>query len=121
MLETTFYTEPDLNDSYPMSSLIRAFKYKERGNFGDGSYIACVFAILNQFLRRGFDSYDDFKDQLAAVDLAMLNENEGNTAWALYNTCVIHNLVKDPTRHNDSATEDQDIGIFEDLFGDDNE
>ena len=101
LLETTFYTKPEVESSFPMSSMIRAFKYKERGNFGDGSYIAAVFAILNQFLNRGFANYKDFKDQLAAVDLAMLDEFEGNVAWELYQTCVDKGLVKDPDAHED--------------------
>jgi len=93
--ETTFYTEPELEDSYPLSSLIRIFKYQERGTFGDGSYTLAVLKILNQILKRGYKTYDDFKDQLSAVDLMVLSKDESDAAWNLYQTCAGLNLVKE--------------------------
>ena len=96
MLETTFYTKPDLKGSYPLSSLIRCFKYKERGDFGDRSYIVSVLDILNQIISRGYKNYDDFKDQMEAVDLQLLEEDESNSAWKLYGTLVNSNLVNEP-------------------------
>lgn len=95
LYETTFYTEPELEDSYPLSSLIRVFKYQERGTFGDGTYTLAVLKILNQILRRGYKTYDDFKDQLSAVDLMVLNKDESDAAWKLYQTCASLNLVKE--------------------------
>lgn len=95
LLETTFYTEPKLEDSYPLSSLIRVFKYQERGTFGDRTYTLAVLKILNQILKRGYKTYDDFKDQLSAVDLMVLNKDESDAAWRLYQTCVGLNLVKE--------------------------
>jgi len=94
ILETTFYTEPEIETSYPLASLLRCFKYKERGDFGDKSYIAAVLTILKQLVSRGFEDYDDFKDQLEAVDLQLLNEEEGNAAWDLFNILNQTDLVR---------------------------
>lgn len=110
VLETTFYTKPELDSSYPISSLIRIFKYKERGVFGDGSYIVAIFEILNQILKRGFNSYNDFKDQLSAVDLMVLEKNESDCAWQLYKTFEDLNLVKFPN----VAKEETEITDFDD-------
>lgn len=60
---------------YPLSSLIRAFKYQERGDFAGKSYIFSVLDILNTIIERGFSNYPDFKDQLDAVDLGLLPED----------------------------------------------
>lgn len=101
LLETTYYTKPSLKSSYPLASLIRCFKYKERGDFGDRSYIVSVLDILNQIVSRGYKSYDDFKDQMAAVDLQLLEKDESNAAWRLYQTLGENGLVYNYNRKED--------------------
>jgi hypothetical protein len=68
LLESTFYT----GSKYPMSSLIRAFKYHKRGDFAGNSIIFQVLVMLRDIVDRGVEDYEDFKDQLDAVDLAMV-------------------------------------------------
>lgn len=69
--ENTWYTHSE----YPLSSLIRSFKYKERGTFSGNSHIFSVINILADIVERGFTSYNDFKDQLDAVDLGLVPED----------------------------------------------
>jgi hypothetical protein len=70
LLDTSFYT----GTAYPLSSLIRASKYKERGALNKHEYIKSVISILADVVERGYHNYDDFKDQLDAVDLGLLSE-----------------------------------------------
>ena len=59
---------------YPLASLIRSYKYKE--TFLGKNYKREVIKILTDIIKRGFDNYKDFKDQLDAVDLAYFEDNE---------------------------------------------
>jgi len=59
---------------YPLSSLIRVGKYYKRGAIGKGDYIGSVLGCVTAIVDRGFRGYDDFKDQLDAVDLGLLPE-----------------------------------------------
>ena len=59
---------------YPLASLIRLSKYYKRGDMQKGSQIRCVLSILTAIVKRGFRDYEDFKDQLDAVDLGLLPE-----------------------------------------------
>ena len=57
---------------YPLSSLIRAFKYASRDELGNRKDISnTVLSILSDIIDRGYSSYDDFKDQLASIDLLL--------------------------------------------------
>ena len=67
----TFYTHSE----YPISSLVRINKYIKRGNYVGKSYIRDVILILTDILRRGITDYEDFKDQLDAIDLGLLGED----------------------------------------------
>ena len=102
--ESSFYAEPDVQTGYPLSSLLRINKYIARGNF-KGSYKAEVLKILIAFLHRGFIDYADFKDQLAAVDLLLLEPSEKNAAWLLWLTCCGCGLVKNKDTHVKSVAE----------------
>lgn len=86
LLQSTKYT----GSQYPLSSLIRIIKYINRGDFSGKSYIHSVFSIINEVAKRGFKDYDDFKDQLDAVDLGMLPEDfkdvEGSDIINLFHT-----------------------------------
>jgi len=61
---------------YPISSLIRTFKYAKRGDFAGDSHIFSVLKILADISCRGFSNYEDFKNQLDAVDLGLVPENQ---------------------------------------------
>lgn len=71
-----------IGSEYPLSSLIRAFKYAKRGDFAGNSHIFSVFKLLTDVFHRGFDDFDDFKDQLDAVDLGLVPENPKELADA---------------------------------------
>lgn len=64
-----------ISSDYPMSSLIRLMKYKERGLLPGNFYIFQAIKILYNIANRGFTDYEDFKDQLDAVDIGLLPED----------------------------------------------
>jgi len=77
MLGDSWYTGRELNaikgtKHYPLASLIRLFKYHERGLIGKGKLIWAVINIVAEIGERGFADYEDFKDQLDAVDLMIV-------------------------------------------------
>ena len=91
MLETTWYTGSD----YPLSSLLRTVKYFQRGAYANKfEYKKDIINILNNIISRGYEDYKDFKDQLAAIDLLLLEPEEREAALNLYLTCGNHGLVK---------------------------
>lgn len=59
---------------YPLSSIIRAGKYHKRGDIPKGAFIRCLLDGVSAVVTRGFDGYEDFKDQLDAVDLGLVPE-----------------------------------------------
>ena len=91
MLETTWYT----GSEYPLSSLIRLNKYLQRGCYASKhEYKKDVLNILNDIISRGYKNYEDYKDQLAAVDLLLLEPEEKEAAWDLFRTCGDSGLVE---------------------------
>ena len=91
MLETTWYTGSD----YPLSSLLRTVKYLQRGAYANKfEYKKDIINILNNIISRGYKNYTDYKDQLSAIDLLLLEPEEREAAWALYLTCGNSGLVK---------------------------
>jgi hypothetical protein len=68
-------TSEYIGSCYPLSSLIRINKYINRGDFNGKSYMFSLFKILHDIIKRGFHNYEDFKDQLDAVDLGLLPED----------------------------------------------
>lgn len=90
IIGTTWYTGSD----YPLSSLIRCIKYAQRNTYANRfEYKADVLKILSDIIDRGYRDYADFKDQLAAVDLLLLEEQESQAAWKLFTTCCNRGLV----------------------------
>jgi hypothetical protein len=69
-VESTWYT----GSEYPLSSLIRLVKYASRDTFPGRSYIRSVLEIVVDIVKRGFVGYEDFKNQLDAVDLGLLDK-----------------------------------------------
>lgn len=91
MLETTWYTGSD----YPLSSLLRTTKYFQRGAYAKKhEYKKDILNILNDIISRGYKDYQDYKDQLAAIDLLLLEPEEKEAAWNLFLTCGGRGLVK---------------------------
>lgn len=91
MLETTWYTGSD----YPLSSLLRTTKYFQRGCYAKKhEYKKDILNILNDIISRGYKDYQDYKDQLAAVDLLLLEPEEQKAACNLWKTCGERGLVK---------------------------
>lgn len=89
--ETTWYTGSD----YPLSSLLRITKYYQRGCYArKDDYKKDILNILNDIISRGYKDYLDYKDQLAAVDLLLLEPEEKQAAWNLYLACGSRGLVK---------------------------
>lgn len=108
MLQTTWYT----GSEYPLSSLMRCVKYAQRGDFLGKSYKVALLTILSDIISQGYDNYEDFKDQMAAVDLLLLEESESNAAWELYNVCGKQGIVR--------SYSDRDIYQNEGVESDDN-
>ena len=71
-----------INSEYPLSSLIRAGKYLKKQEISRGQYIRSVLNILTTIIERGFKNYDDFKDQLDAVDLGLIPEEMDEVSHA---------------------------------------
>lgn len=88
----TFY----VNSEFPINSLIRLSKYVKYGDFKNRTYIVSILKILTEIIDRGFKDYDDFKNQLDAVDLGLLEEDESPLAYEFYETCCSRNLVENP-------------------------
>lgn len=90
MLETTWYTGSD----YPLSSLLRTVKYYQRGAYANKyEYKKDIINILNNIISRGYEDYQDYKDQLAAIDLLLLEPEEKEAAWDLFLTCGNRGIV----------------------------
>lgn len=64
-----------VGSNYPLSSAIRAAKYKEYKEISKGRMIYSMVSALTDVIQRGFKDYEDFKDQLDAVDLGLLPED----------------------------------------------
>lgn len=88
---TTTFT----GSEYPLSSLIRLSKYYNRGMIPGRGLIGEVLLILKAILERGFEDYEDFKDQLNAIDLQFFDTEGGDNDLAhdLYDVCVNRGLV----------------------------
>ena len=80
---------------FPLGALIRLRKYDKRGLLPLSRYRRTVLDLLSDIIGRGFKDYDDFKNQLEAVDLSVLTEDESDSAWRLYQTCCKQGLVRD--------------------------
>ena len=71
VLKDSTYTGSD----YPLSSLFRLNKYSNRKEISRKQFFANSFRILTNVIERGFKDYEDFKDQLDAVDLGLVPED----------------------------------------------
>jgi hypothetical protein len=71
---TTWYTSPQRHRQYPLASLLRASKYYKRDLLPYPKLIAAMFKTITELVTAGFKDYEDFKDQLDAVDLGLTPE-----------------------------------------------
>lgn len=70
---------------YPLSSLLRCAKYYKRDIFSSKmEYDIAIMYILKDIISRGFYDYDDFKDQLEAVDMNVFSGEAYEAAMELY-------------------------------------
>lgn len=91
LAQTTWYTGSD----YPLSSLLRITKYFQRGCYAKKhEYKKDILNILNDIISRGYEDYEDYKDQLAAIDLLLLEPEEKKAALELWSTCCDKGLVE---------------------------
>lgn len=79
---------------YPIGSLIRLRKYDKRDLVPTKRYRLTVLDILADIINRGFVDYEDFKAQLEAVDLLVLEEDETDSAYHLFQICCSRGLVE---------------------------
>lgn len=82
----TVYT----GSEYPMSSLMRLFKYHKRGKLNKTEVAQSAMKILKDVVARGYENYEDYKNQLDAVDLCYTDMEE---AWNLYKAFAAKGLV----------------------------
>lgn len=83
----TVYT----GSEYPLSSLVRLFKYHKRGKLNKTEATQAVMKIVKDVVDRGYENYTDFKNQLDAVDLGYPDMKE---AWELYKSFAAKGLVE---------------------------
>lgn len=83
----TVYT----GSEYPLSSLVRLFKYHKRGKLNKTETTQAVMKIVKDVVDRGYEDYTDFKNQLDAVDLGYPDMEE---AWELYKSFAAKGLVE---------------------------
>lgn len=96
---------------YPLSSLIRLNKYVKRDIIKGKSYIIEVLKILNDIIERGYTDYRDFKNQLDAVDLLLLEPKEANAAYELFKTCHTARLVR--TQYQQEVIDNGQLDVLE--------
>lgn len=90
--DSTYYT----GSEYPLSSLMRLVKYARRDMFSGNQYKYEMLKILLDIINRGFEDYEDFKDQMDSIDLGLLDDGGvGNIAYLLYEACCGKGLVRD--------------------------
>lgn len=84
-VEKVFFTENYVNahvvgdtwfvgSEYPLSSLVRTGKYYKKSQISRGQQIYSTLTSLIAVIERGFKDYEDFKDQLDAIDLGLVPE-----------------------------------------------
>ena len=101
-LERVFYTDAFVlanvtrrtvytGSEYPLSSLVRLFKYHKRGKLTKAEAAQATFKIMKDVLDRGYEDYADYKDQIDAVDLAYSGMQE---AFELYKAFAKRGIVE---------------------------
>lgn len=97
-----------VSSPYPMGALCRVVKYAKYGYYGkeERAWVRDVFKILTEFVRRGFMDYDDFKDQVYAVDLGYSGP-EVRELWKEINGVLDGRKIRtDPADRTDGPSPD---------------
>lgn len=76
---------------YPLSSLMRLFKYHKRGKLTKYETARESMKILKDVLTRGYENYEDYKNQLDAIDLQYEGMQE---AFDLYKAFCAKGIVE---------------------------
>lgn len=98
---------------YPLSSLLRVHKYRQRDWLSKVQSKTDILKTLTEVIHRGYENYDDFKDQLQAVDLWLLEPEQCEAAWTLWCVCCDRGLVK----HVSHTDQDEFMSDLEDEDG----
>lgn len=91
----TVYT----GSEYPLSSLVRLFKYHKRGKLNRTETTQAVMKVVKDVIDRGYEDYKDYKNQLDAVDLCFSDMEE---AWELYKSFAAKGLVEHTLNDKDA-------------------
>ena len=87
---------------YPTASIVRMLKYYKRGKMTRAAAGRMLMEALAEVVDRGFTDYNDFKDQMDAIDLG-LSGCEG--ARTLYESMREAGLVKSESDNQKGKTE----------------
>lgn len=94
-----------VGSEYPLSSIIRCAKYHKRGRLTRVEVGKSVLNAMKDMLCRGFEDYDDFKDQLDAIDLGM-PDFEGSRA--LYDKMLDIGLIGKEGQKKDAEVKENE-------------
>ena len=86
-VEVWHETPSYMGSEYPLSSLARLVKFKNRGDFlprGDDDFIAQIMAIFCDIVKRGFADEEDFYAQCAAI----------SGSWEYVDPTELYDLLK---------------------------
>jgi hypothetical protein len=86
---------------YPLGSVIRTMKYWQRGRLTKSGAARAAVKALADILERGYKDYDDFKDQMDAIDLGLPDCAEMRR---LYDAARKRDLVRDPDKASDHSS-----------------
>ena len=85
------------HSEYPLSSMLRVHKYRQRDWLSAQQSKTSILQTLADVIDRGYKDYQDFKDQLQAVDLRLLEPEQSAAAWNLWLICCDRGLVEKPS------------------------
>lgn len=102
--QRTFY----VGSEYPLASLMRIVKHAKRGLYGPGdrAHMGDMLRIFGNILSRGYRDFDDFKDQLDAVDLAYADK-AASDVWPLVRDKLI--VEETPAKSESPAPDDDEM------------
>lgn len=69
---------------FPLSSLLRAGKYYKRELMTSRQYTANILTAVTAVIKRGFANWEDFKNQIDAIDLGLVADDLEGTQQELH-------------------------------------
>ena len=91
-----------VGSNYPISSMLRAGKYWKQGLLTSSQRAGATLNALTDTVERGFYDYEDFKDQLDAVDLGIVIGSEDFTNHPLFR---LYELLYKPRKTSDGQSD----------------